>query len=58
MKKNQYITPALFITKVNVENMIATSGPALSGDAASQSAGMDVKRDRRSYNVWDDDWSN
>lgn len=58
MNKKAYIIPALCVTKLNVENMIAVSGPAMSTNSASQDAGMEVKVDRPSYNVWDDDWSN
>lgn len=59
MKKNQYIAPAICITTVGLENMIArSSGPATTSNAASQDAGMDVKAaSREDYNVWDEDWS-
>ena len=58
MKKIQYIAPALCITTVGLENMIAFSGPGTTSKAASQEAGMDVKAaSREDYNVWDDDWS-
>ena len=58
MNKKAYIIPVLCVTKLNVENMIALSGPAISETAASQSADMQVKEQRSDYNVWDDDWSN
>ncbi len=55
--KKTYIIPELNITKLAVENMIAVSGPETTESRADQDAGMDVKADRQSYNVWDDDWS-
>ena len=59
MKKTTYITPAIFITKISVENMIAYSGPETLSTSAAQDAGMDVKvaTQSNSYSVWDDDWS-
>ena len=55
--KKTYIIPELNITTLAVENMIAQSGPTTSSQAARQDVDMDVKADRESYNVWDDDWS-
>ena len=56
--KKTYIIPVLNIVKINVENIIATSGPDISDKPANQSAGMDVKEQSSvSYDVWDDDWS-
>ena len=59
MKKIQYIAPAICITTVGLENMIArSSGPGITSDAASQDVDMDVKAaSREDYNVWDEDWS-
>jgi len=58
MKKIQYIAPAICITTVGLENMIAVSGPGITSNAASQDAHMDVKAaSREDYNVWDEDWS-
>ena len=58
MKKTVYIAPAVFITKISVENMIASSDPRVLNESASQDAGMDVKSSSQSsYNVWNDDWS-
>ena len=56
--KKTYIVPTLDITKLDVEAMIATSGPQTSDDSAKEEFGMDVKSDRGSYDVWDVDWSN
>ena len=55
--RKTYIIPELNITKLAVENMIAVSGPYTTEDQANPKDGMDVKADRQSYNVWDDDWS-
>lgn len=55
--KKTYIVPTLDITKLYVEAMIATSGPTVNDGSADQEAGMDVKSDRGSYDVWDVDWS-
>jgi len=59
--KKTYIIPALNITTLAVENMMAISGPDVYSDkSAVQDRGMDVKGDRGSrsdYNVWNDDWS-
>ena len=55
--KKIYIIPVLTITEISVENMVAQSGPQLSGQAADSQYGMDVKSSSHSYNVWDDDWS-
>lgn len=59
MKKIQYIAPAIEVIKLDVENMIAESGPEVSSASADVQYGMDVK----GYNGkagsvdWDDDWS-
>ena len=64
MKKTVYIAPAVFITKIHVENMIAESVNGVAGvdglsvGGTSSEAGVttgNVKSE--SYNVWDDDWS-
>jgi len=55
--KKTYISPALNVTTLTFENMIAVSGPEVTTKAATQDAGMDVKQNRNDYNVWDDDWS-
>lgn len=59
--KKTYIIPALNITTLAVENMMATSGPDVySNKSAVEQYGMDVKGDlgsRSDYNVWDEDWS-
>ena len=59
--KKTYIIPALNITTLAVENMMATSGPDVySNKSADQKYEMDVKGDRGSrsdYNVWNDDGS-
>ena len=62
--KKTYIIPALNITTLAVENMMATSGPDVySNKSAVHEYGMDVKGDRgdrgnrSDYNVWNDDWS-
>ena len=41
--KKTYIVPALEITKLDVEAMIATSGPKIDDGSANQDDGMDVK---------------
>ena len=61
--KKTYIIPALNITTLAVENMMAISGPDTLNKSAVQQYGMDVKGDRgdrgsrSDYNVWNDDWS-
>ena len=57
--KKTYIIPELNITKLAVENMIATSDLSVNnGTAASQEKGMEVKSSgaTHSYNVWDEAW--
>jgi len=61
--KKTYIIPALNMTTLDVENMMAISGPHRSETSAVEQYGMDVKGDRgdrgsrSDYNVWNDDWS-
>ena len=60
MKKN-YIAPATYCVRVNVSNMLATSflqSTASPVDTEDSGAELGVKSNNRSYNVWDDDWSN
>ena len=47
--KKTYIIPALYVTKLNVENMMAVSGPGINTDSANQGQGMDTK----GINDWD-----
>ena len=54
--KKTYISPSILVVKINTEAMIAES-------LAKRATGADegvvlVKRDRSSYSVWDEDWSN
>jgi len=65
MKKNQYIEPAMQVTALNLATGILLSGSAdgqqMLGNGGTTTSGnvteSDVKADRESYNVWDDDWS-
>ena len=64
MKKNQYIVPAMQVTALNVATGILLSGSGegkqMLGNGGTTSGNVtesDVKSDRESYNVWDDDWS-
>ena len=53
VKKTVYIAPAINVVRVNTECMIAESGPLVSGSAAYQDNGMEVKEDR---GFFDDEW--
>lgn len=53
VKKTVYIAPAINVVRVNTESMIAESGPLVSGSAANQDYGMEVKEDR---GEWGDEW--
>ena len=57
--KNTYITPALNVTKVNAECMIAASGDQTFtvSNVEVTDGYADVKGSRNDYNVWSDDWS-
>ena len=58
MKKN-YIAPALQCVKVNTSNMLANSYlQSTTATTEDSGAELGVKSNNRSYNVWDDDWSN
>jgi hypothetical protein len=65
MKKNQYIAPAIEVTALSVATGILLSGSGdgqqMLGNGGTTTNGnvtySDVKADRDSYNVWDDDWS-
>ena len=59
MKKN-YIAPAINCVKVNTSNMLANSYLQSTTSASTEDSGAElgVKSNNRSYNVWDDDWSN
>ena len=57
--KKTYIIPALYITRIRVESMIAESY-AINDNSVSVDRGGFVKGESSSpsrYNVWDDDWS-
>ena len=53
--RKTYIVPTLDMTKLDVEAMIAISGPQTSDDSAKEEFGMDVKSDRNN-DAWDIDW--
>ena len=56
--KKTYIIPVLNITTIQVERVIALSGPETTNTSANQEYGMDAKEQSTSnYNVWNDDWS-
>ena len=56
--KKTYIIPVLNITTIQVERVIALSGPKATNTPANQEYGMDAKeQSTSSYNVWDDDWN-
>ncbi|MBR1755152.1 MAG: hypothetical protein IJ739_01335 [Bacteroidaceae bacterium] len=52
MNKKAYIIPAVNVMTLNIENMIATSGPGTSSDSANQEQGMDTKSS--DWNIWDE----
>lgn len=54
MEKKAYISPAMVSVALNVENMLAESGPRVSEDKAEKTGGMDTKSSG-SWNVWSDD---
>lgn len=57
MEKKAYISPAMISVALNVEQMIAESGPKTSEKSAVQGNGMDTKSSG-SWNVWSDDDDN
>ena len=60
MLKKNYIAPALQCVKVNTSNMLANSYLQSTTSATTEDSGAElgVKSNNRSYDVWDDDWSN
>lgn len=57
--KKKYIIPALNITRISIESMIAES-IEVSNNSVSVDRGGFVKGESSPssrYNVWDDDWS-
>jgi len=56
--KKIYQTPALQLTEICCETLIAESLHKYSGDGGTQLVKEDAtSTSRDSYNVWDDDWS-
>lgn len=58
--KKTYISPKLISVNVRTaSHLLVDSGPrGITVDATQEVTTNFVKRDRSSYNVWDDDWSN
>lgn len=54
MEKKAYIAPAMVSVALNVENMLAESGPKVSEDKADKNREMDTKSSG-SWNVWSND---
>ena len=54
MEKKAYISPAMVSVALNVENMLAKSGPEVSEDKADKNREMDTKSSG-SWNVWSSD---
>lgn len=54
MEKKAYISPAMISVALNVENMLAESGPKVSEDKADKNREMDTKSSG-SWNVWSSD---
>ena len=58
MEKKKYIVPSSHVITVVTERIVANSSLG-KGDGDFDAGTMKfVKRDRSSYNVWDEDWSN
>ena len=54
MEKKAYISPAMVSVALNVENMLAESGPKVSEEKADKTREMDTKSSG-SWNVWSSD---
>lgn len=54
MEKKAYISPAMVSVALNVENMLAESGPKVTEDKADKTREMDTKSSG-SWNVWSSD---
>ena len=55
--KKKYIIPEVQIVTIEVEHLIAESLGLRSTNITDESKVL-IKRDRQSYSVWDEDWSN
>ncbi|MBR1682770.1 MAG: hypothetical protein IJ700_05385 [Bacteroidaceae bacterium] len=51
MNKKAYIIPAVNVLKLNVENMMAVSGPGTSDGPADPDKGMDTK-ESSDWDIW------
>ena len=53
MEKKAYIIPVTNVMTLNVENMMAVSGPQTLNDSADQESGMDTKGSD-DWDLWDE----
>ena len=56
--KKKYIIPALNIVGIEADRHLLADSYAVSSKTVNDDKGGWVKRDRSSYSVWDEDWSN
>ncbi len=60
--KKIYCKPGMLITTIHTQHLIADSmrmfNESRDGKSIDNAGDVLIKRDRSSYNVWDDDWQN